>query len=416
MSLPGAGHELLSFPDGFLWGAATSAHQVEGGNVYNDHWVLEHVSDGPYLEPSGDACDHYYRYPEDIGLLAELGLNTYRFSIEWSRIEPEEGEFSRAALEHYRRVLEACHEHGMTPMVSFHHVTSPRWLVAAGGWEASETPARFARFCERATAYLGDLIPFACTLTEPNLPRLLTVIPGAENHVLKPWWAEAARALESDAGRFMPFLYASSERARTTMLAAHRSAVEAIRSINGACAVGLTLSLIAFEAEPEGRDAMERLRRSLEDEFLEELVGDDFVGVQTYTRVRVGADGPRLPTGADELTQMGYEFNPEALGTTIRRASEITGLPVIVTENGVATDDDSRRVEFIERALHSVLLCLGDGLDVRGYIHWSALDNYEWTSGYRPKFGLIAVDRESQERTVKPSARRLGEIARRNAL
>ena len=137
----------ITFPPTFLWGTATAAHQVEGGNVYNDNWVLERVPGTPYSEASGDACDHYHRYRQDIALLAELGFTLYRFSLEWSRIEPEEGEFSLAELDHYRRMLTTCHEHGITPMVTFHHFTSPRWLAASGGWEAQDTPEKFARFC-----------------------------------------------------------------------------------------------------------------------------------------------------------------------------------------------------------------------------------------------------------------------------
>ena len=159
----------MSFPEGFLWGTATSAHQVEGGNVYNDSWLAEHVPGSHYAEPSGDACDHYHRYPADVALIARLGLAAYRFSLEWSRIEPEEGEFSRAALDHYRRMLDACHEHGLTPMLTFHHFTSPRWIASAGGWEEPRTAERFARFCERSMRHLGDLVPYACTLNEPNL-------------------------------------------------------------------------------------------------------------------------------------------------------------------------------------------------------------------------------------------------------
>src|SRR6266700_7883692 len=142
----------ITFPSTFLWGTATAAHQVEGGNVYNDNWVLEHVPGSSYVESSGDACDHYHRYREDIALLADLGFNLYRFSL--------------AQLDHYRRMLATCHEHDITPMVTFHHFTSPRWLAAAGGWEAQDTPEKFARFGERAVAHLGDLIPLAGTLNE----------------------------------------------------------------------------------------------------------------------------------------------------------------------------------------------------------------------------------------------------------
>src|SRR5579859_1537475 len=169
----------LTFPSGFLWGTATAAHQVEGNNVYNDSWLMEHLPDTIYAEPSGDACDHYHRFEEDIKLLAELGFTMYRFSIEWARIEPEEGEFSSAVLDHYRRVLAACHEHGIKPMVTFHHFTSPRWLIASGGWQDERTPEKFARYCARATDYLGDLIDFACTINEANIGILISTFVDA---------------------------------------------------------------------------------------------------------------------------------------------------------------------------------------------------------------------------------------------
>jgi beta-glucosidase len=166
----------VNFPAGFWWGTATAAHQVEGNNVNNDSWLMEHMPGTIFAEPSGDACDHYHRYPEDIALLAELGFNLYRFSIEWARVEPEDGEFSVAELDHYRRMLATCREHHITPMVTFHHFTTPRWVAAQGGWEADTTPARFARYCERATRHLGDLIGVACTINEANIGPLLTSV------------------------------------------------------------------------------------------------------------------------------------------------------------------------------------------------------------------------------------------------
>ena len=144
------------FPEGFVWGAATSAHQVEGGNWNNDWWAWEHTPGSGCAEPSGDACDHFWRYPQDIALLAELGFGAYRFSIEWSRIEPEDGEFSRNALDHYRRMIDACRDNGVDPVVTYHHFTTPRWAASDGGWENPATAERFARFCERASAHLGD--------------------------------------------------------------------------------------------------------------------------------------------------------------------------------------------------------------------------------------------------------------------
>ena len=404
----------ITFPPTFLWGTATAAHQVEGGNVYNDNWVMEHTPGAPYVEPSGDACDHYHRYREDVALLAELGFTMYRFSLEWSRIEPEEGEFSLAALDHYRRMLATCHEHGITPMVTFHHFTSPRWLAADGGWEGRETPERFARFCARATAHVGDLMPLACTLNEVNIGPLLSSIgiPGFDSFRAEPWYAAAARAVGSDPARFTPFLYALSERGRETILAAHRRGVEAIKSGPGNCAVGLSLAMEDIQAVPGGEETAARLRHEVQDVFLEGTRGDDFIGVQTYTRRLCGPEGPLDGEEGVERTQMGYEFWPEALEGTIRHASAATGLPVYVTENGIGAGDDTRRLAYVERALRGVANCLRDGLDVRGYTYWSALDNFEWALGYRPTFGLIAVDRQTQQRTIKPSARWLGGVAR----
>jgi beta-glucosidase len=159
----------IAFPDGFLWGVATAAHQIEGGNWNSDWWEFEHAPGTQVVEPSGDACDSFHRYPDDIRLVKEFGLAAYRFSIEWARIEREEGFFSRSALDHYRRMLACCHEHGVLPVVTFHHFTTPRWLAAQGGWENPATADRFARFCERAVAHLGDLIGMGCTINEPNV-------------------------------------------------------------------------------------------------------------------------------------------------------------------------------------------------------------------------------------------------------
>jgi beta-glucosidase len=404
----------VSFPRSFLWGTATAAHQVEGGNVYNDNWVMEHAPGAPFAEPSGDACDHYHRYPDDIALLASLGFTMYRFSLEWSRIEPEEGEFSLAQLEHYRRMLAACHEHEVTPMVTFHHFTSPRWLTAAGGWEDDATPGKFARFCERAVARLGDLIPLACTLNEVNLGPLLTAmgLPFFDNFRQAPWFAAAAHAVGSDPTRFTPFLYALSDHGRQVVLDAHRRGADAIKSGPGSTQVGLTMAMQDIQAGPGGEARAARLRREIVDEFLQAALSDDFVGVQTYSRQRFGPDGPLGPEDGVEQTPMGYEFWPEALEATIRYAHAATGRPIYVTENGVAAVDDTRRIAYVERALRGVAACLRDGIDVRGYTYWSAMDNFEWNLGYRPTFGLIAVDRQTQERTVKPSARWLGSVAR----
>jgi beta-glucosidase len=409
----------FEFPQDFLWGTATAAHQVEGNNVNSDVWVLEHTRKSPYVEPSGDACDHYHRYRADIALLAEVGFNAYRFSIEWARIEPEEAEFSLAALEHYRDMLRACQEHNITPIVTFHHFTSPRWLMGRGGWESKKTPDRFARYCERATRYLGDLIGAACTINEANIAAVITKMGFAsplKRMRKERWWLEASEALGVSPKRLSPFLYAASPKAEKMVLRAHRQAVEAIKSVSGNFPVGITLALQDIQPVQGGEKFAAKMRREINDVFLESLQGDDFVGVQAYSRARVGSKSFLPPEAGVELTEMHYEFWPEALEADIRDAVAKSGLPVIVTENGIAATDDTRRMEYVRRALQGVSNCLRDGLPVRGYTYWSAFDNFEWSLGYRPTFGLIAVNRETQERTVKPSARWLGAIARANSI
>ncbi|MGZ9165880.1 MAG: glycoside hydrolase family 1 protein [Anaerolineales bacterium] len=409
----------MDFPKGFLWGTATAAHQVEGNNINSDVWVFEHVPKTPYADPSGDACDHYHRYRSDIALLAELGFNSYRFSIEWARIEPEEGEFSLAVLEHYRDMLRACRERDITPIVTFHHFTSPRWLMARGGWESKNTADRFARYCERAARYLGDLIGAACTINEANIASVGTALgfaPPLKRLHKKRWWLEAAETLNVSPKRLAPFMYAASTKATKVILRAHRRAVEAIKSASGNFPVGMTLALQDIHFAEDAERIGARMRKEINDVYLESLQGDDFVGVQSYSRTRVGTEGVLPAEEGVELTEMGYEFWPQALEATIRYAVEKTGLPVIVTENGIAATDDTRRIEYVRRALNGVVNCLRDGLEIRGYTYWSAFDNFEWSLGYRPTFGLIAVNRETQERTAKPSARWLGTIARANTM
>ena len=198
---------------------------------------------------------------------------------------------------------------------------------------------------------------------------------------------------------------------------AHHKAVDAIKSGPGHAPVGLTLAMSDYQALDGGEARRDRMRKGMEDVYLEAVRSDDFIGVQTYSRTRVGPDGTVPPDEGAEKTQMGYEFWPEALEATIRRAWEITdGVPVLVTENGIGTDDDTRRIEYVTRALKGVRSCLDDGIDIRGYTYWSALDNFEWAFGYRPTFGLIAVDRSTFERTPKPSAAWLGGVARTNMM
>jgi beta-glucosidase len=406
------------FPEGFVWGTATAAHQVEGNNTNCDFWLLEHVPGSMFAEPSGDCVDHFHRYPQDIALLRQLGFGAYRFSIEWARIEPAEGCFSVAALDHYRRMIAACLEHGVRPCVTFHHFTSPLWFTADGGWEDEKNVDRFLRFCERAVRHLGDLIDTAYTINEANLLATLAVsgvLPRAGFKDRMAFVAEAARRAGTTVERFGPFLLGHPMKIRDTMLAAHVRARDVLKSGPGSFPVGVTLAMQDYQAVPGGEAHRDRARAESFDAFLEAARKDDFVGVQTYSRHRFGPDGPMGPEEGVPVLVMGYEFWPEALEATIRYAAEKAQVPVYVTENGIGTTDDRERLDYVRRALGCVARCLRDGLDVRGYFYWSLMDNFEWLFGYRPEFGLIAVDRASQRRSPKPSAEWLGRIARENA-
>jgi len=403
------------FPSGFLWGAATAAHQVEGSNVNSDLWVLEHVKPTLFAEPSGDACDHYHRYPEDIRLLAELGYNTYRFSIEWARIEPEPGRFSISQLDHYRRMLVACHENGLKPMVTFYHFSSPRWFAGLGGWEKLSGADAFVRYCERAAKHLGDLITLATTFNEPNLPALLRWVGNLNLPftTARRMTRHAARA--TGAGQFVPFPMGDAGRVQEVMISAHHQAVQVIKSGPGSYPVGVSLAM-QDEQAVGANSRRDRKCAEVYDPWLAAADKSDFLGVQAYTRARVGKSGDLGPEPGFELTQMGYEYWPDALEQTVRYAAARSSVPIYVTENGISTDEDTRRIDYIRTALDGLRRCLEDGIDVRGYIHWSLLDNFEWIHGYRPRFGLISVNRQTRERTVKPSARYLGDIAKRNSM
>ncbi len=387
-----------AFPSSFEWGTATAAHQIEGQNWNNDWWEWEHRPGSGVAEPSGDACDSWDRWREDVALVRELGLNTYRFSIEWSRIEPEEGEWSHAAIDHYRRIGEALREDGIQPVVTFHHFTSPRWFAARGGWTVPDAPDVFARFCERAARELAPVLGRVCTINEPGVVAIMGCLMG----VFPPGVSD------EDAHR----------RATTTLCAAHRKAVDAIRAAAPGVPAGLTVSMTDYQPLEGGETKLDEIRALVEDVFLDATGGDDFVGVQSYSRARIGPDGWVGPEPGVPVLPLGYEYYPQALVATIRRAWEYTerAVPVLVTENGIGTDDDAQRIDYLKVALAGVADCLDEGIDVRGYTYWSLLDNFEWTFGYGPKFGLVEVDRTTFARRSKPSAKFFADVVRRNAL
>jgi beta-glucosidase len=389
---------------------ASSPHQIEGNNVDADLWLAERVMPTIFAEPSGCACDGYRLFREDIALAADLGFNCYRFGIEWSRIEPVCGEFSNDQLDHYRRVLEACHARGLAPMVTYCHFTLPRWFAARGGFEVAGGADLFARFAAKATESLGDLISHAVTFNEANIRRIVGLLLTEPEVLGKVREMLAACARSSDSDRFSTLLFSPSETLEPGMLKAHAEATAAIKAGPGQFPVGLTLSMQDIQGVGEGHCA-ENVAQALYGPWLEAARAADFIGVQTYTRIRVGPSG-RMPVATDaERTDAGFELYPAALGGAIRFAHERIGKPIYVTENGVATSVDSRRIAFIDTALAALRDCLDEGIDVRSYVHWSLLDSFEWFYGYAQRYGLVEVDRQTFGRRSKPSARHLGKIA-----
>ncbi|HEX3673025.1 MAG TPA: family 1 glycosylhydrolase [Rhizomicrobium sp.] len=402
-------------PKDFWWGAAISAHQSEGNNINSDSWLNENVKPTIYREPSGDACDSYHRYEEDFALAAGFGFNCHRLGIEWSRIEPEPGRFSVAELDHYERVLEACQRHGLAPIVTFNHFTVPRWFAARGGFEVADGADLFARFAEKATARLGSLIAAALPFNESNIVRLLQWMPSMKRARPLCEATLAACAKATGSAHFSSIMLGDADRIEPVMFDAHAKAVEAIKAGPGNFPVGISLSIQDEQGVGENNRAAEK-QRAIYGRWLEPNVAGDFIGVQTYTRVLVGETGNLRPPEDAERTDAGYEFYPAALGNTIRYAAKASGKPIYVTESGIATNDDARRIAFIDQGLAEVRACLDEGIDVRSYIHWSLLDNFEWFAGYRQKFGLVSVDPATFSRTPKPSALHLGALARRNSI
>lgn len=424
---------MKKFPKNFMIGAATAAHQVEGNNVNSDFWTMEQLPGTMYKEPSLNAVDHYHKFKEDIQLLVDAGLNTYRFSIEWARIEPSKGNFDKNEIEHYRQVLEFCHQNNVTPIVTLHHFSSPKWIISEGGWESESTIEYFGNYCRYVVSELGDLIPYICTINEANMGKQISKImkrvmgnqsnSGKDNNgniqvglnfdmkaQMEKYFQALGEAFGIDPRNVQTFHSPRTENGERIIMKCHEKARSVIKEMNPNIQVGITLSLYDHQALPGGEKFVDQEQHEDFLNYLPYLQEDDFLGVQNYSRKIHGPDGVVNPDETTRLTKMGYEYYPEALGNVIRFVAKHWKKPIIVTENGVSTDNDEERVEFIKRALTGVHQCLEEGIQVIGYIYWSLLDNFEWQLGYDQTFGLIAVDRTTQTRYPKESLSFLGDI------
>jgi len=405
------------FPEGFLWGASTAPHQIEGNNTTSDLWYLEHQQPTVFAEPSGDAANSFLLWERDLDLAKSIGLNTYRFGVEWARIEPVKGWFSTGMLGHYRRIVEGCRARGLAPVVTYSHFSAPLWFSAQGGWTNPESADLFARYCTRVTQAMGAQMHSAITLNEPNILLLLKpMLP-------KPVWDIQKLTLDTAAKRLgrekmvcgNVAAYEDLPALQVGLLAAHKAGRAAIKAVRPDLPVGVSLAMLDDQAV--GKNSIrDRMRSELYGSWLEVARADDFIGVQNYERALWGDEG-RLPAPEGGVRNFsGTEVWPPSLAGAVRYAHAATGRPVLVSEHGVGTDDDAVRAAFIPPSLAGLKQAIDDGVPVIGYCHWSLVDNFEWIFGYRPKFGLASFDPVTFERKAKPSAGVLGAIARANAL
>ena len=421
----------LSFPDGFLWGAATAAHQVEGGNTNNNwsRWELSTDESGkPRIhngQRSGSACEHYTRYPKDIERLRdELGLGSYRFSLEWSRIEPEEGHFDLDAIQHYGDVIDELIASGVTPMVTLHHFTHPLWFEDKGSFEKEENLDYFVRFSERMFSEYGDRVKLWCTHNEPGPFATM----GWGMGVFPPGVRSPKRL-----GLVL-----------TNLMRSHCRVYAALKAMPGGenAQIGLVKNIFQFDPWRRWNPAHWALTRSLEEVYnnsilrlfrgepftirvpglmnvREEIPGAelDFIGLNYYSHLLLSPLMPTTPPfkvlarPGDVVTDFPYCSYPEGFYRALMSVGEL-GKPIYVTENGIPDARDDRRAEFIERYMYAMSKAISDGCDVRGYYYWSLLDNFEWAEGYDMRFGLFEVDFETQKRTLRKGANAYVDIVR----
>ncbi len=403
------------FPEGFLWGAATSSHQVEGNNFWNDWWQYEQAGRLPHR--SGQACRHFERYEQDFDMARAIGHNAHRFSIEWSRIEPAVGRWDEGALQHYLDVVRALRARGIEPVVTLHHFTNPAWLTERGGWLRKETVARFADYTERVAQRLAGEVRYWISINEPTVYAKYAFVTGAWPPGVRGSWRQALSAMRN-------------------MMRAHVAAYEILHRHRPDARVGLAHSAPLVVACNPGR-LLDRCAAAMRDRALNRLpfllLGRsprrclDFIGLNYYSRtvVRWSPRGRAVVFGDDCLedhhgeprrfSDLGWELYPDGLRRMLEKFAAY-GLPLMVTENGIATADEALRSEFLLRHLQSLAAALESQVPVLGYLYWSLIDNFEWAEGTAPRFGLAAVDFVTQERRLRPCAERYAAVCASNRL
>ena len=397
-------HQTLRFPDNFLWGAATSAFQVEGNNINADWWDWEQKHQPPHLR-SGIACDQYNRYEADFDLIKALNHNAHRLSLEWSRIEPREGEFDTSEIEHYKKVLKALKDRGIKVMLTLWHFTIPKWLADKGGWENGKTPIYFERFVKRIAPEIAEFVDIFITLNEPEVYVY-------EGYIISEWPPQK----KSFWGKIKVYLNLTS---------AHKKAYKFLHKNYPHKPVGIANNIQSFEPYHK-HSLIEQLAVIFYDVGANHLFylltkgTHDFLGINYYFHIRFKDGKGILPKVAEtsepsrDISDLGWEIYPEGLYDVLADLSD--HLPIYITECGIASTNDDRRNRFLITYLHEVYRAIASGINVRGFFYWSLIDNYEWYRGFDPRFGLIGVDYTTQQRHIRPSALVYTDIIQHNGI
>lgn len=374
----------------FLFGSSTSAHQIEGGNSNNDWWEWEKTRSREFR--SGVAADSWNRYAEDIALAKKLGHTAIRISVEWSRVETVEGRFNAVAIEQYRTMLREMKKAGLKTFVTLHHFTNPVWLAKQGAWESTKTPQLFARYAKYVARELGEYVDFWVTINEP-------MVYATQSYVKGVWPPQKKSVL-------------AMFRVIRNLARGHRLAYRVLHKANPRIPIGLAKHVVAYIPESE-KSLLDRFGVAVQDWFFNHMFfsliwnRQDFIGVNFYftrkLRVRwfplsitnVSLDVP--------MTDLGWPIYPQGLTRALLYMKRYKK-PIYITENGLADAADTRRADFIRSHIRAIEAAQKQGCDVRGYLHWSLIDNFEWAEGFTPRFGLIEVDYATQKRTIRPSA------------
>ncbi len=411
----------MAFPDGFLWGAATASHQVEGNDTSDwTRWEKANSSRLSSISPSvwgnlpnwsnisgqatdpanyisGKADDEYNLYPTDIGLAHSLDMNTYRFSIEWSRIEPSEGVFDDAAIQHYKDEVALLKSDQMTPFVTLWHWTLPTWLADKGGWESPDSTRFFTEYVQKVVQNLGTDVQFWVTLNEPQVYTANSYLTGI-------WTPQKKNPITAIS------VY-------KTLISAHQSAYTAIKAINPAAQVGIASHNIDFDAYNNtllNQFIAGQSNYWWNEYFLNQIQNyDDYIGVNFYFRHTLNL-GMEVSNGGAK-NDLGWELSPEGIYPVLMNLKTYNK-PIFITENGLADSQDTQRANYLKTTLEYVHQAIQDGANVRGYMHWALIDNFEWSSGFWPRFGLIAVDYSTEARTIRPSAQVYASFIKANGI